>query len=344
MSIKIKLAIFAIILTFISQNLLFAQGEVRWMRIGKLRHHFSEQGTEFEGGRSDRLYTTPADGMVWPSDYGEIQQSLCAHAYWIGAINVNTPAENKTYGIRVAGRGPRGHNGWQYEIFPQQLKMYGKYEFEHPEVTVNGVLATELDYYDVIDSVDTEMPCDRKIVIKFNTIIGITVTKTIMAYSHPDHDDYFIIEWILTNTGIQDAAGTVVQQTLDDVYMLNDYRFAFSGEGSSGYEQGWAPWGTTWGQNTLNHVIQQGDDASTDLGVRRAFYSWYGPHSESEVGEADNGCPNFDADPDDETVDEHMAAAKYAGVVTLHADVSATDDSDDPQQPSSTYFVDSDDP
>ena len=43
MSIKIKLAIFAIILTFVSQNLLFAQGEVRWMRIGKLRHHFSEQ-------------------------------------------------------------------------------------------------------------------------------------------------------------------------------------------------------------------------------------------------------------------------------------------------------------
>jgi hypothetical protein len=222
--------------------------------------------------------------------------------------------------------------------------MYGKYDFEKPDVTVNGVLATELDYYDVIDSVDTEMPYDRKIVVKFNTIIGVTVTKTIMAYSHPDHDDYFIVEYILTNTGIQDAAGTVHQQTLEDVYMLNYYRYAFAGEACSGYDQGWSAWGATWGVNTLNHVVQAGDGNALgeDLGARRAFYSWYMPHSER--GEWDIGCPNDEADPDDEIVDEHMSAAKYAGVVTLHADVSATDDSDDPQQPSSTYFVDSDAP
>jgi hypothetical protein len=63
-------------------------------------------------------------------------------------------------------------------------------------------------------------------------------------------------------------------------------------------------------------------------------YGWYGPHSERSVPD-DWGCP-------DEKETGVLAAAKYIGSVVLHADKTAEDKTDDPTQPKTTYYLDSD--
>ena len=338
MKIYLKLILCLFVFTFISINSLHAQlGKLRWMKIGNLHQYFSEQGTDFEQGRGSRTYNTVSDGMQWPGDYGEIQQTNCAHGFWIGAKNVYSAAEDKTYPIRVVGRGPRDHTGWQYELFPIEHKMIAK--FKRPDVMVNGVSASELDEWDEVDEIDPGIPCDRLIITRFNTIIGLTVTKKIYALSFAPHNNYFIYEYILKNTGIYDAKGSVYQQALTEFYMYSHFRYAFAGESVTAYEQGWGEWDTTWGRNTINHVIFTDPD---NPGIpMRAFYSWYGP--QSVRGSWDYGCPNNLADPNDNILDEDCAAAKYAGAITLHADTSPSDTTDDLNQPRTTNFLDSDD-
>jgi hypothetical protein len=337
MKIFLQLFLYLFVFTIISTSCLYAQiGELRWIRIGNLHQYFAEQGTDFEGGRSSRTYDTPADGMIWPGDYGEIQQSNCAHGFWVGAKNVYHPVEDKTYPVRVVGRGPRDHTGWQYELFPVEHRMIAR--FERPQVLVNNASASDLDEWDQVDEIDPNIPCDRLIITRFNTIIGLTVIKKIYALSYAPHDNYFIYEYILKNTGIYDANGNVYAQTLNELYMHSHFRYAFSGESCSGYDEGWGEWETTWGRNTINHVIFTDPD-NTSIPFR-AFYSWYAP--ESVRGSWDYGNPNNEADLNDNILDEHCAAAKYAGAITLHADTSPSDSTDDLEQPRTTNFLDSD--
>lgn len=336
---KINIKIFLIVLGFglISTNSLFAQlGELRWMRIGELYQYFSEQGTDFEDGRSSRTYVTPSDGMIWPGDYGEIQQTNCAHGFWLGARNVYHPVEDKTYNVRVIGRGPRNHTGWQYELFPVEHKMIAR--LKRPSVTINYNDANDLSDWEDIDEEDEDLPCDRMIVTKFNTIIGVSVTKKILAWGDPDNDDFFIYDYTIKNTGIYDEKGSVYEQEIEDLWIASLFRYAFSGESVSGYDQGWGLWETTWGRNTIYHCIgENSSDPGFDL---RATYAWYGPLSAR--GLWDYGCPNDQADPTDNIIDEHMAAAKYAGAVTLHADTAPGDTTDNLSQPATTIFLDSD--
>ena len=338
MRINIKIFFYLIVMLILSNSSLFGQlGELRWIRISNLHNYFSEQGTDFEDGRPSRTYVTPSDGMIWPGDYGEIQQTNCAHGFWVGAKNVYHPVEDKTYPVRVVGRGPRNHTGWQYELFPVEHKMIAR--FERPTILVNGVGATDLDEWDEVDEIDPNIPCDRMIITKFNTLIGLTVTKKIMAYSHYPHNNYFIFECTLENTGIYDEAGNIYEQTLNDVYMYSHFRYAFAGESCTGYDEGWGEWDATWGKNTINHAF--GPDFGRTPEDIRAFFAFYGPMSVR--GEWDWGNPNETADPTDNILDEDMAAAKFAGAITLHADKSPSDTTDWTAQPITTNYVDSDD-
>jgi hypothetical protein len=108
------------------------------------------------------------------------------------------------------------------------------------------------------------------------------------------------------------------------------------------YDGNWLPQSAAWGHNTMNDVI--GENPSTpsindqfyDNGeIMRAFFSWQGYHSDASF---DNiGGPNAPGEG-------HLGAAQFVGVVTLHADTSPSDNSDDITQPSTTWFITSDDP
>ena len=313
----------------------FAQ-EWRWLRIGELQCFFSDRGLEVEG----EGYGNNTNFLSWPAQYGTIEQTTVRQkGMWLGALNFHDATQDMDKSVKVVGIGPRECPERQYMIFEQSIKVIAKYP--HPTVVVDDQIATDLETYEQIDEYDESLPCDRMIVIKINTSLGVSVTKKIMAFSDPNHSNYFIHDFTFKNTGIYNRAGDVYPQTLEDVFFYFAYRFAFSGESLSGYSSGWGANEAIWGANTLNHAFGENpsatnfNDPNSPFYQMRAFYSYYSPAQNRVSYEEDWGCPN-------QLDDGIMSSAKYAGCVTLHADKSASDPTDDLYQPSTTWYVSSD--
>jgi hypothetical protein len=332
-AIKKYLLLFFILTAFLAPGVtphLLAQngGELKWLRIGSLHHFFSEQGTEVE---TPRITTGGVnDGLFWPAEYGYLQISTAGRAMWVGTEDYYEPALEKEFKHKVVGVGPRNHLDRVNQIMEAELKLIGK--FDHPMVIVDDEIATDNQLNDALDEIDESIPCDRILLIKNHSAIGVTITRKAMAFSQPNHDNYFIYEYTLKNTGIVDREGTVRPRSLKNVVFYLNFRYSFAGESVSGYNEGWGTWESTWGRNTINHVV--GTDPTAPDFEFRAGYAWYGPHSERPVD--DWGCPN-------EQDDGVLAAPRFAGVVTLHADKSATDHTDDLYQPITTTYLGSDD-
>ncbi|MBN2103790.1 hypothetical protein JW835_07095, partial [bacterium] len=302
-------------------------GDLKWLRIGELQDCFSEYGTEVESTGPGSI----ANNMFWPAAYGLEQTCSRAKAFWLGARNFYDPVIDRTYYFKVVGIGPRSDADDSSRVFPYDFLLIGKYL--HPTVIVDDLSASVHDIYDAPDEVDPDFPCDRMIVTRFHTSIGVTVTKKIMAWAQPYHDNYFIYDYVLKNTGIINGEGEIYQQTLTDFVFFLQYRYALVGEAMTSWGQGWGQFEATWGRNTVNQVI--GTDPTAPDYRFRALYSWYGPHSMQPVSD-DWGCPDY-------WEDGMMSAARYAGAVVLHADKSAHDKSDDICQPATTHYMGSDD-
>ena len=126
-----------------------------------------------------------------------------------------------------------------------------------------------------------------------------------------------------------DKQGTRDPKTLTGVIAYFQYRYAL---GKESFLLGFAPSNNVdWGRNTVDQVV--GTDPNAPGFEFRAQYSWYGKHSQSPHD--DLGVPNYLADG-------RLTSARYVGFVTLHADKSAQDKSDDRTQPRTTYYIGSD--
>jgi hypothetical protein len=212
---------------------------------------------------------------------------------------------------------------------PVSFTMYGR--SLSPNVVVDGDVATDNAGSDGVDVVQDTLKADRMVVSVLHTTIGITITRRVLAFSQQNHDNYVVSEYVFKNTGIVDKKGTLDPKTLTDVYFFWEHRYGF---GEEGYRRT-PPTPRNdigWGRNTVHHVV--GTDPAAPGFEFRAHYAWYGRHSASPGD--DIGLPAYWGDG-------HLTAAQYVGGVTLHADKSATDKSDDVQQPRSTPYVGSDD-
>jgi hypothetical protein len=327
--ITITTIIFCILQIVMAQN----GGELRWVRIGSLHSFYSEQAGEVEACRRS---TGPVeDGMIWPAEYGDRQSSMAQRAMWLGCTDFYDTKLETTFPYKVVGVGPRSSpSDRPDQVMESELKLIGK--SLHPVVIVDGLIATDNEFNDILDEdPDPNLPCDRMIVNIVNTSIGITVTRKIMAFSHPNHDNYFIYDFTFRNTGIIDRQGTIVQDSLTGCVFYFLYRYSFAGESVEDFNNRWSPWNASWGRNCVNQVIFEDPDYPGT--TMRAHYAWYGPHSERSVPlEDDWGLPN-------EEEDGVMAAARFAGCITLHADGSASNPLDDSSQPMNTWYLGSDD-
>lgn len=316
-------------LLLVPNSQVFAQGETKWIRVGELHDWFSELGCEWEVGRRG-LVADQQDGLQWPGRYPD-QDCQAAKGLWIGAMNYNDLVAGQTYVHKVIQVGPRS-NDYANEIFPVEFKMIG--QFDHPTVLVDGEVATDLDFDDVLDEIDPNLTADRLMITKIRTSMGIDMIRRIYAFSQQNNNNYFIYEYVFTNSGIVDQNGTQNSQTLQGVYFTWQYRYAISKE-MGAYGKFYMPQNATWGTNTMNEVIGE-DPASGD--PFRALYCWHGLHSGAtyQGQNYDNiGAPNIEGDG-------KLGAAQFVGVVTIHADKSPTDNSDDPLQPTGSNYVDSD--
>ncbi len=317
----------------------FSQFKNAWMSVGSVHNWYSEIGSELE---EMGFVKTQQDGMQYPA-YLRYQDMQAMRGMWIGAKDF-TDEQGQYFSYKVINIGPRPPAF--YPAYPIEFKMISK--FNPTEVSVDGNLSYQKDVQ--IDEIDPSLIWDRMLVNTINTQLGITMTRKIFQFSQQFNDNYIIYDYTFKNTGNVDADPEIElpSQTIKDVYFYFHYRNAVNKQvrfiiGNS----------TGWGKNTMNDargdgpINSSGDPANEYF---RAQFSWHGYTSEKDVAYDNIGGPiwqiSSDAKPfvsSDDTVGR-LAGTQFLGLLTLHADKSATDKSDDFNQPSTTTYENSDDP
>ena len=309
----------------------YAQYENVWMNVGSLHNWYSEIGCEVEHG----WVASQQYGLRWPAIY-EYQDSQAAKGFWMGCIDF-TDENGNFFPYKVVHVGPRvsGAN----EFFPMKFEMVSR--FDVPYVYVDGNI-TYREFVE-IDRVDPTMKPDRMLISVTNSAIGITMTRKIMQFSHPYHDNYIIVDFTFENTGNVDDDEEIELpgQTLKDVYFLTQYRWSVCRQ--TRYVIGN---GTGWGLQTM--LDARGDGVKEDPPNEqfRAQFAWHGNFPPFTT--YDNiGAPIWDPSNSEDYCSSadtlgRLGAAQFVGVVTLHADHSPSDSSNDNSQPSTTGYMGSD--
>ena len=341
----------------LNPGLLFAQAGVqgtqqnviKWMWVGGLRSWFSNSGSEGEYFRRDRttyVAQDQIDGMLYPGEYNNRMKGVkISKAFWLGTTNFLDPVSNVLYPHKIISAGPAGvYMGT--EIIAEEsfgnvgIKMLGK--FDHPNVYVDNTNSSVIEFNDEVDEIDDALPSDRILISKFHTSIGITVTRKIIAFSQQYHDNYYIYEYTLKNTGIIDRSGEQkINKTLTGVVFYLLGRYSFAGESYTGTGVGdWFPAGSSWGRNTLiDHVGQDESHLLAPPNDFQAMLTYYGPHSSTLFGSplSDIGLPGPRA-----TNVLTLAGTQFSGIVLLHADKAPGDTTHDKSKLISTVSVGAD--
>lgn len=327
----INLSVLLILFGF--STAVYPQYAIKWMSAGSLHNWYSEIGSEIEEGFvKEQQY-----GLQWPA-INSRQDIQAAKGLWIGVTDFSDPNDVQSpYPYKVVHVGPRVTGAG--EFFPQSFKMTS--QFEPPLVFVDNDLSIDKSVDN--DFVDPNLFADRVIVNNVNTQVGISMTRRIFQFSQQYHDNYIVSEYTFKNTGNTDGDAEIElpSNTLTGVYFYYQFRLAVCANvrnviGNS----------TSWGINTMNDTRGDGVKVDTDNPDNLRFhYMWHGKLP--SFTRYDNvGGPIWSSalwvEPGD-TVGR-FAASQFAGVVTLHADVSATDKNDDPLQPSTTSWEGSDEP
>jgi hypothetical protein len=315
-----------------------AQFERKWISGGALHNWYSAVGSEIEEGG---FVGRQQDGMRWPGLYQYTDQQAWK-GLWIGARDV-TDELGDTYQFRVVHAGPRVTGSG--EFFPVDFELVSRYQL--PDITVDGLISESLAPM-AIDRVDPSIPSDVALYNEVNTLLGITMERTVYQFSQEFHDNYHIIEYVFTNTGNTDDDGEIElpNQTLEGVYFFPQWRWAVAQE--TRYVVGNA---TGWGKNTMNDTWGDGEDDNLPGSEEiRAQYAWHGYFPAKDISYNNLGGPVLpEAQPVAEFIAStdtlgRLAAYQFVGAATLHADASATDDTDDFDQPTTTTWIHSDDP
>ena len=243
-----------------------AQFESTWLEIGDYHSQYFETGAGNEGNIANSCKKWPAIFDIGESDHCR------SKALWIGTKNW-TDENGDQHDYYVARIGPRSPGVGR--VFPTEHKLVSKYGDPNnptetqPEVLVEG--GQSFDQVTFVDEVRPDMKADRMLLTRANTLLGVTMTRKVYAFSNEHHDDYHIIEYTYTNTGNTDEDEEIELegQTLEDVYIHRLHR-------ETGFEQ--AAWvtgnGQPWGEFNMIDVVGDGHkDYDVDF---RATYTWIG--------------------------------------------------------------------
>jgi len=293
--------------------------ELKQITVGNLHNWFSSSGNERE---SSGPVGTAIDGLDYPALYRH-QDMQAAKAIWIGARDYQDPIVNQTFDYKVVGNGPRKVDELA-GFMPEKFLLYGR--FEKPLVLVDGLTASAIQFTDDVDIVDENLTVDRKLLNVVNTSMGITMQRTIYYSTHPDYDNLMIHDYTFKNTGIYNREGAINSDNfLKDVYFFYQYRYGCV-KNAADYYLNVVPRSAKWGRNQVNDFI---------FSPYRAIMSWNGLHHDS--GHDNLGAPAVNTDG-------HLVSPNFGGVVILHADKEPNSGVDDPSQPSTSYYLGSDNP
>ena len=299
--------------------------QIKWMNVGSFHNYYSEGGIEPR--------RNPRQGLQWPA-YDPHTDHFVRKALWIAVTNWTDP-EGETWNHKISHVGPRSQG--EDEVFPLEFELRAK--FDEPAVTVDGLQSFSKPVFSSsIDQIDPSLKADRLIYNKFNTLHGITVERRVRAFSQEHHDNYHVIEYVLTNTGNVDGDEEVElpDQTLEGLVLGLRHKYSIT-LGA----RGWIDGGVAWGKNQVTDAVGDGmEDYDTDF---RAMYTWHG-RIPGFTRYNNLGAPIWDDGnwqvPEGDSLGR-LGAHSFVGRVFMHADKSAADDSDDPSQPTTTKTFDS---
>ena len=304
----------------IEQAPLFGQvqsTERRFVRVGTYQNHYSAYGSERAWNNS--YY----EGQIWPADYS-LQDNAVIKRSWLACDDFTDAKGNQwaKYGVYFAD----GYTG--DAIFPIELQQTAK--FHAPNVFVDGDNISA-PYLGDIDEINPNQIADRIVTNVVNTSMGLTMTRRIHAFTQQYHDDYHIKEYIFKNTGNVNYDDDIeLTADLKGVYISWGIRYSVCREAANyiSREQSWGKhtWVTRRGENyaTMAGTPLTESTPIADLDWLRAGFAWAGQNQS-------NSFDNLGGPDKDRT--GRLTAPHHAGIVTLHVDRSATDKTDDVNQP-----------
>ncbi|MBL7093788.1 fibronectin [candidate division KSB1 bacterium] len=287
----------------------------KYIRIGSFQSHFSAYGSERAWNNS--YY----EGLIWPADYLD-QDNAVIKRTWLAAQDFTD--ENDYHWEAYAIYFAKSYVG--ESLFPMELKQTAK--FEAPTVYVDRQNITSI-YANDVDEINPDQIPDRIVTNVVNTSLGLTMTRRILAFSQQYHDNYYIKEFILTNTGNIDYDDEIeLFASLKGVRVSWGTRYSVCKEGARkiGDGQSWGKhtWVTRRGEDYPDHASEIITENNPIVQWLRTGFSWAGQSARNSF---DNlGGPDVNGAG-------RLCAPQHAGIVSLHIDKSATDNSDDPDQP-----------
>ena len=324
---------------FILVNALTFSQELKYMSVGSLHNWYSDIGCEIEVAGPAK---TQQDGMQWPAIYTYMDVQAWK-GMWIGVkdfydVKIGGMVSEKVVhvGPRVFGKG---------EVFP--ISFYMKSKYEKPNLQVKGAVTEGKPFS--VDEVDPSMPWDREIVNVVGTQLGVTLTRRIFQFQNQYHENYIVNDYVFKNTGDTDGDLNTIERkdsVVKDLVVFLQYRLAPCQ--LTRYVIG-NP--TGWGMNTTCDARGDGKTSAIAGWEKpgennfRAQYVWHGKYP--PFVDYDNlGGPIWKTalyiSAGDTT--GRLGAPQFAGIATLHADTSPTDQTDDVNQPSTTNTFASDGP
>ena len=268
---------------------------------------------------------TELDGLEYDCQF-QYQDTRVGNGIWIGTSNYYDRNLKTTVTAKVVCEGGK-FAGPQYGMWPDTIYMVAR--FSHPSVVVDYADATDNTDDDKPDAVDPNLKADREIVNVVGSSIGVTMARKIYAFSQQNNSNYYVYDYTFKNTGVYDQQGDVDTTTLTGVYFFWEYRYGFGWEVFQ-QDPNWPDNSTSWGKNATDQQIGPWNTTDPDPNGMRAFYSWYGVDSKLPSAEQVLGAPFYHTDG-------HLTGSQFVGIVTLHADKSSQDTSDDKTQPVTTW-------
>ncbi|MFH0992476.1 MAG: hypothetical protein V1799_20950 [bacterium] len=327
----------------------FTQGQTKWIQVGSLQNWFSEKGWEIEEGNVRQQQY----GLMWPAQYA-YQSNQAAKGMWIGTTNFTDERGVKYTGAKVVHVGPRvnGDN----EFFPETFDLFAK--FDPPRVFVDGNPTFKSP--EDLKGVDETMKADRMLLTVVNTSIGLKVERRIFAFSQQHHDNYHIFEFTFTNTGNSKIG--LASKTLTGLSFYWQYRYSVCAEIRYCVSND-----AGWGINAMNDARGFPPDiANTTLQTLfpnqndvKAMFTWHGFHktanrppagSSPNAATYDNiGAPIWNPSASagyvaSSDTNWRLGGAQFVGNAHIYADKSPTEKVSDPNQPTTTNFIGSDEP
>ncbi|NQU28855.1 MAG: fibronectin [Candidatus Marinimicrobia bacterium] len=309
-------SVFSIFLPVMLSGQGVGESERRYVRIGSLQSHISSYGSERAWNNS--YY----EGLRWPADYKYTDNAVIKRS-WIAAKDFTD--EDGQHWDTWATYLTKGYV--KESIFPVRLDQTTK--FVIPNVLVDNKSVSGPYSNDWDGDPDASMLPDRIITNTINTSLGLSFTRRVLVFSQQYHDNYFIKEIIIKNTGNVDYDDDIeLSETLHDVRVGWGTRYSVCREAGMKVDgnQSWGKftWVSRRGEDYAQHVDSTITESNPIVDWLRCGFSWLG---QSDIVSFDNiGGPDWKGNG-------RLTSPQFVGTAVLHVDKSVTDRDDDPFQP-----------